>query len=520
MSAIPFKASPEVTAEPSEGAWACPSQIVFVGFGMVGRSILSVLRRKEPGWTHVPVLIFDPRDLSSCKVISDARTHSDMDITVVGVALSETNCSLLFESRVLPGAMVFEVAWRVSTRDLLIECERRDCFYINTALDHWVGRRQDWTAGDMVATSLVSWKRQLVAGLSRPGRRTAILNHGMNPGLVSHLVKYALSRLYQQEGRERCCAPPNTGAEGVNASPTYSQMAQALGLTSVIISERDTQKTRLQTTERCFLNTWSVVGFFDEAIDPVQLSWGTHERLMPKLANTDLLHSDAQIVLPIRGNQLRARSFEPAGGLLTGYVVPHAECYSIADFLREGDHYRPSCYYCYQIPDIAKVAAHYMDRAAQEPEFGYHVVESGDITDGYDSVGALLCLRGSGSGIAGKSSMRKFWIGSILDNEEAKGIHREVNATCIQVAISVLAAARWSLQHPFAGICEPEQLDSEFIVDYAKEYLGKFVFSECTAETASLSDEFRDLLVCPRPEAFEWIEGSSSRDRSSFAPPL
>lgn len=63
----------------------------------------------------------------------------------------------------------------------------------------------------------------------------------MNPGLVSHYVKHALRKLY-------------------GGDADYGTMARELGLTTVHISERDTQKTHMQVSENRFINTWSVKG--------------------------------------------------------------------------------------------------------------------------------------------------------------------------------------------------------------------------------------------------------------------
>ena len=44
---------------------------------------------------------------------------------------------------------------------------------------------------------------------------------------------------------------------------------------------------------------------------------------------------------------MRTHSFEPVGGALIGFNIPHAECYSLVDFLRVGETYRPGSHYSY-----------------------------------------------------------------------------------------------------------------------------------------------------------------------------
>ena len=47
------------------------------------------------------------------------------------------------------------------------------------------------------------------------------------------------------------------------------------------------------------------------------------------------------------------------------------------------------------------------------------------------------------------------------------------NATTMQVAISVVAAALWMVENPSRGVCIPEDLPHEYILDIARPYLGQ-----------------------------------------------
>jgi homospermidine synthase len=43
------------------------------------------------------------------------------------------------------------------------------------------------------------------------------------------------------------------------------------------------------------------------------------------------------------------------------------------------------------------------------------------------------------------------------------------------VAIAVVAAVIWMLEHPACGLCLPEDLPHEYILGIAKPFLGKFI---------------------------------------------
>ena len=61
------------------------------------------------------------------------------------------------------------------------------------------------------------------------------------------------------------------------------------------------------------------------------------------------------------GHELKTISYEPAGGKLIGMNIPHAECYSLVDFLKIDTQYRPSIHYSYLPSDNCKLITHYRD---------------------------------------------------------------------------------------------------------------------------------------------------------------
>ena len=68
-----------------------------------------------------------------------------------------------------------------------------------------------------------------------------------------------------------------------------------------------------------------------------------------------------------------------------------------------------------------------------------------------------------------------WWIGSDLSVEESRRLLPHHNATTMQVAISVVAAASWMIQNPRKGVMVPEDLPHDFVLDIARPYLGRFI---------------------------------------------
>lgn len=455
-----------------------PSQLVFIGFGMVARTVLAILIHMNSKLLNLPILIieqkkiFQGKNLKYCKPgLEDIYTDllDGLNAKIIHAKMSRENYLELFDE-IRDGAIVIELAYRLETAALVDECNKRSCVYVNTSIDTW----------DYNNETLYQLKQDIISKVNP--EMTAVFNHGMNPGLVSHFTKHLLQSLSDRK---------------LNSKKDYSETAQDLGLTLIQIAERDTQQTSLMTSDKCFYNTWSVVGLIDEAILPAEISWGTHECKRPvgcKRTKCTKIVQDkksGQIVLPLPSYQVRTKSYEPKGGEFTGYCIPHAEAYSIANFLRTKS-YMPSVYYSYLLPDTAKLLTHYLDYSLDKDHLpsSEHVLRSDEISDGYDSVGILAFFR--------ESSLKKYWIGSIVSNDFAKSISGEVNATSIQVAISVLACVEWMIRHPYEGILEPEDLDTDFVLEFCRDWLGEFYIKDVSEECTIDSDCLSDLLVMPK----------------------
>ena len=70
---------------------------------------------------------------------------------------------------------------------------------------------------------------------------------------------------------------------------------------------------------------------------------------------------------------------------------------------------------------------------------------------------------------------QSWWCGSDLDIEESRRLVPHQNATTMQVAISVVAACMWMLENPRRGVCVPDDLPHDYILEISKPYLGKFL---------------------------------------------
>ena len=88
-----------------------------------------------------------------------------------------------------------------------------------------------------------------------------------------------------------------------------------------------------------------------------------------------------------------------------------------------------------------------------------------EITTGADTLGALVMGHAYSS----------WWTGTKLSIDASRRLVPHQNATTMQVAISVVAAVMWMIENPQRGLCIPEDLPHDYVLEIAKPYLGKFI---------------------------------------------
>jgi len=117
-------------------------------------------------------------------------------------------------------------------------------------------------------------------GLGLDTGPSAVVEHGANPGLVSHFTKQALSEIAHAVLRDGLLSERHEQIRDSLSTERYNVLAHLLDVKSIHIAERDTQIADRPKEVGEFVNTWSVDGFYEEGVAPAEVGWGTHERTL------------------------------------------------------------------------------------------------------------------------------------------------------------------------------------------------------------------------------------------------
>jgi homospermidine synthase len=437
------------------------NNILIIGYGAVSQCTLPVVL------DHIDV----PREKITIMDMEDKseklKPFTKTGIKFVQEKIIPENLDAFLQKYVGDKGLIIDLAWNIGATDMLKWCHDHNTLYVNTSVELW----DPYEPKDIYDKTL--YCRQMQLREMKKGwpedSVTAVIDHGANPGLISHFVKQGLIDIAEKVIKDGKASVANLKKiQEYKKNLDFAKLAEILGVKVIHCSERDTQITDRPKEVDEFVNTWSIEGFREEGIAPSEMGWGTHEKELPDLAFKAPSGPKNQIFLARMGINTWARSWVPEVGEIEGMVVRHGEAFGISDKLTVWDGkkaiYRPTVHYVYMpcheaLSSLVELKAR---RYVLQPKLR---IMTDEITSGKDILGAFLMGHAYNS----------WWTGTSLSIEETRKLAPHQNATTLQVAAGVVSAVRWMIENPKKGICLPDDLPHDFVLKIAKPYLGDFI---------------------------------------------
>lgn len=437
-------------------------RILITGYGICAQALLPLLVSRV-GVSPADITVIDLADRRRLLAPWIRR-----GLRFIRERVGPANLSRILSSNIGEGGLIIDMAWSIDCFEMLQWAHDHRVRYVNASVESW-DPEDDLQTRSIYQKSLYSRYVRLLDQVEQwRGGATAVIDHGANPGLVSHFVKKGLLDIAAAALREDRLDPASRReTRACLKRRSFAGLARALGVKVIHCSEWDTQRAPVPKRPDEFVGTWSIEGMWDESISPSELGWGTHERELPAYAIVPDEGPRNQILLPRMGLNTLVRSWVP-GQDIVGMIVTHGESFGVSHALtvREGGVpvYRPTVHYAYMPCNDSLVSLHEL-RCRNYELHPRRRIMTREITAGRDLVGALLMGH----------PFNSWWTGSILSIAQARRRVRDVNATALQVAAGVLAAVLWIERNPNRGLCFPEDLPHEEILRFARPYLGRIV---------------------------------------------
>jgi len=438
-------------------------KILMVGFGGVAQCTLPILLKEiQCPPSHITVIDFEDKEEKLKPFVKQGLTYKQLKIT-------PENMDTILSAHLSKGDLLIDLAWNIGAEDIIAWCHFHDVLYINTSVELWNPYDTDYLVSPTQRTLYHRHMglRKMVASWSEKGP-TCIVEHGANPGLISHFVKQGLLDIAERMLADHLFNEKDAKkAKELMQKQAFNELAHLEGVKVIHVSERDTQISSDPKKVNEFVNTWSVEGFREEGTTTSELGWGTHEKELPSLACEHKDGPKNQICLARMGINTWVTSYVP-GYQINGMIVRHGEAFTLSDRLTVWKNgkavYRPTVHYAYCPCDGAIASLNELRGNDYVLQDNIRIMGD-DIISGNDILGALIMGH----------PYKSWWVGSNLSIEESRRLIPHQNATTMQVAISVVAASSWMILHPREGFCTPEDLPHEFVLGISKPYLGEWI---------------------------------------------
>ncbi len=388
-------------------------------------------------------------------------------VRYVQFEITRENLSETLDANLGDGDLLIDLAWNLDLTELLDWCRDHNVRYLNTSVEVWDPYLNPATTSPPERTLYfrhMALRRQL-ARWGRNDGPSAVVEHGANPGLVSHFVKRALVEIAAAVQRDGLLVARHAAISTALEAGHFNILAQLLDVKVIHIAERDTQVTNRPKEVGEFVNTWSVDGFYEEGVAPAEMGWGTHEKRLPALAYEHTGEGPLnQICLAQMAHKTLVRSRVPDSSIV-GMVIRHGEAFTICDHLTvwDGDValYRPTVHYAYCPSDVAW--ASFIELEGNQYLYPQNQrIMNDEIIGGRDELGVLLMGH----------PYKSWWTGMLTSIDEARAVAPHQSATTVQVAASILGAVDWLLRSPNEGVRVPDELPYADVLSVATPYVG------------------------------------------------
>jgi homospermidine synthase len=208
-------------------------RILIVGYGAVAQCTLPVLLKhlKVPA-KNITVMDFEDRR-------AQLAAYRKRGVKFVQQRIVAQNLAALLARHVGAGDLVIDLAWNIDCCEIVQWCHDHGVLYVNTSVEVWDPYEG---AHDKHPTErTLYWRhmniRRMVAGWQQPGP-TAVLEHGANPGLISHFTKQGLLDIAKKALSQRKFT--GAAAETIKqlaGNRVFNELAMRLGVKVIHCSE-------------------------------------------------------------------------------------------------------------------------------------------------------------------------------------------------------------------------------------------------------------------------------------------
>ena len=455
------------------------NKIVQFGFGAVGKSFFEMVSKE---------IKFDKNNYF---VISKNKLEYTYFLELGGnignfivADINRDNFEEIFSKYLNEGDFLIDFADSVGTKDFIRWCADKNVMYLNTGETDWSDNWYSIFEENLKKNKL----REDIKEYENKNKYPIVIQHGNNPGLVSHFVKAGFEYIIKKQFKN------NIELNRLLEESKFNEIAEKLDLKEIHVNDNDYQAVKDKFNEKTLYSTWSVDSFFFEMISEAAVNIGTGEKIDYENECNMVDYKNGFLEFKNIAIDKIGKTYYPKG-IFNGFVVPHEETITIAKALevKEQDDviYRPTVLFIYSPCDYA---IDYLKKARVNKHFNYkeqnvnnfssnsivrgfkypersQIVYKENIKNGTEYVGVLLL----------GSKFNPVWVGNRIEKrflyKDKKNSYWQT-PTITPVSASALAACCWMIKHKEdGGIYFPDDIkEYNEIINFAEKYISKTIY--------------------------------------------
>ena len=454
------------------------NRIVQFGFGAVGKSFFEKVS-KEIKFNKDNYFIISRDKLEYTFFLELGGKLGNFIVAEI----NKKNFKQLFSKYLNEGDLLIDFADGVGTKDFVEWCAYNNVMYLNTGETDWDDNWYNIFEENLKKKQLRNQLRQN----SNVNKYPIVLQHGNNPGLVSHFVKAGLEYIVKKQFKN------NKKLNILLEQNKFNELAKELDLKEIHVNDNDNQEVKDEFDKNKLYSTWSVDSFFFEMLSEATVNIGTNENIDYEKECKKIDFNNGFLEFKELAIDKVGKTYYPKGNF-EGFLVPHEETITIAKSLEVKNNedviYRPTVMFLYSPCNFAikylKQARvnDYLNPDAAKPKdienqiirgFKYpertEILYKEQIKDGTEYVGVILL----------GSRFEPVWVGNRI---KEKFLYKNKKSsfwqtpTITPVAMSALAAICWMITNQDrGGIYFPDDIyEYKEIINFAEKYISKTIY--------------------------------------------
>lgn len=454
------------------------NRIVQFGFGAVGKSFFEKISKE---------IKFDKDNYF---IISRDKLEYTFFLELGGKVgnfivadINRKNFKQIFSKYLNEEDLLIDFADGVGTKDFVEWCAYNNVMYLNTGETDWDDNWYNIFEENLKKNELRDKLKQNINANKCP----IVLQHGNNPGLVSHFVKAGVEYIVKKQFKN------NKKLNTLLKENKFNEVAKELDIKEIHVNDNDNQEVKDKFDENKLYSTWSIDSFFFEMLSEATANIGTNEQIDYEKKCKKIDFKNGFLEFKDLAIDKVGKTYYPKGKF-EGFLVPHEETITIAKSLevKNGEEviYRPTVMFLYspcnfaikylksaRVNDYLNPDSTKQQNIKNEIIRGFkypkraEILYKEQIKNGTEYVGILLL----------GSKFKPVWIGNRIEKNflyKDKKSSFWQTPTITPVAMSALAATCWMITNKDrGGIYFPDDINEyKEIINFAEKYISKTIY--------------------------------------------